>query len=493
MAIVDLRGFSFAYPGGASGADHQVLHDVDLTLEEGAFCVVSGPTGCGKTTLLRSLKPELAPRGKAEGIVRVLGCELAGPNTNPSSLPSAGDIGFVSQDPAAQVVCDTVLAELAFGLENAGCDPATMRRRVAEVASFLGIEHWLHRRTADLSGGHLQLLNLASALALRPRLLVMDEPLAQLDPRSRDQLLMLLGRVNRELGVAVICSSHAPELFDGLATQRLELEPLPEVAALPEGGMATWGSVGNEAQSANASVSPASVELSPSPIALELRDVRFRYGREEPWVLRGIDLQVRAGQVHALVGGNGCGKTTLLRVMAGVERVRAGKVARNEGRLAYLPQDPKALLVCDSVAQELSEWRPKLGYSAADETAIAEQLGLSDLMGRHPMDLSGGQQQLLALAKVLLGKPRILLLDEPAKGLDPAAAGGLVRELRSLAAQGVAVVLVTHDLDLACVCADVVSLLFDGELACTEPASAFFRGNAVYRPHRECRLFGALR
>ena len=221
--------------------------------------------------------------------------------------------------------------------------------------------------------------------------------------------------------------------------------------------------------------------------------MRFRYAREEPWVLRGLSLQVRRGQVHALVGGNGCGKTTLLRVLAGVERVRTGRVLRAGGRLAYLPQDPKALFVCDTVSEELSEWRPKLGYEQADELALAQKLGLAELLERNPLDLSGGQQQLLALAKVLLGKPQILLLDEPGKGLDPGAAATLVRELRALAAEGVAVVLVTHDLDLAAACADVVSLLFDGELACTEPAAEFFQGNTVYRANRTSRLFGALR
>ena len=471
MAIVELQGYSFVYEGVAGTPASPVLQGVDLVLDEGAFCVVSGPTGCGKTTLLRSLKPELAPRGATSGVLRVLGCELVEPQAG-GSAPAAGDVGFVSQDPAAQVVCDTVLAELAFGLENAGTEPALMRRRVAEVASFLGIEGWLHRRCAELSGGQLQLLNLASALALRPQLLVLDEPLAQLDPRSRDQFLMLLGRANRELGIAVVCSSHAPELYEGLASQWLQLGPLPEPAELP----------------ARTGAFPAS-----STPALELRDVRFRYAREEPWVLRGLSLQVRSGQVHALVGGNGCGKTTLLRVMAGVERVRTGRVLRAGGRLAYLPQDPKALFVCDTVSEELSEWRPKLGYAREDELALAERFGLSRLLERNPLDLSGGQQQLLALAKVLLGKPQVLLLDEPGKGLDPGAAATLVRELRTLAAEGVAVVLVTHDLDLAAACADVVSLLFDGELACTEPAAEFFQGNTVYRANRTSRLFGALR
>ena len=471
MARVELQGYSFAYEGAGSTPGQQILAGVDLVLDEGAFCVVSGPTGCGKTTLLRSLKPELAPRGEASGVLRVLGCELVGPQAG-GSTPAAGDVGFVSQDPAAQVVCDTVLAELAFGLENAGTEPALMRRRVAEVAGFLGIESWLHRRCAELSGGQLQLLNLACALALRPQLLVLDEPLAQLDPRSRDQFLMLMGRANRELGIAVVCSSHAPELYEGLASQWLQLGPLPEPDEL------------------SARSVPSATAGEP---VLELRDVRFRYAREEPWVLRGLSLQVRRGQVHALVGGNGCGKTTLLRVLAGVERVRTGRVLRAGGRLAYLPQVPKALFVCDTVSEELSEWRPKLGYEQADELALAQKLGLAELLERNPLDLSGGQQQLLALAKVLLGKPQILLLDEPGKGLDPGAAATLVRELRALAAEGVAVVLVTHDLDLAAACADVVSLLFDGELACTEPAAEFFQGNTVYRANRTSRLFGALR
>ena len=579
VAIVRAEGFSFWYPLGKAGAGERggrvsapaaegaragasssartcvpdnalrVLDRVSFSLDEGEFCTVAGPSGCGKTTLLRSLKPELAPTGAYAGTVEALGVALVRDGQRASELDaraSAEGIGFVMQDPAAQIVCDTVWHELAFCLENLGMPQEAMRRRVAEVAHFFGIEPWMRARTETLSGGQMQLVNLAAVLAVRPRLLLLDEPCAQLDPHARQQFLLMLARVNRELGVTVMMATHAPEDVEELATRRLDLGDVGRIGAredalaalrasgraaaappTPAGGSAAAGRpaptgsapIATEGSTLTASA-PAAVGVpaptgstpaaaasprfaafgalrarsqgAPSP-AIEAREVFFRYERSAPWVLRGLDVSVERGRVHAFVGGNGCGKTTLLKVLAGAASPQRGRVRNNlAASQALLPQDPKALLVCDTVDEELAEWQERCGYSRADVQATMERFGLADLGGRCPYDLSGGQQQKLAFAKQLLTGAQLLFLDEPTKGLDPASCAECARTVRELAEEGRTVVMVTHDLNFAAVCADTVSLVFDGELACTEPAAKFFASNLVYRPDDASRLYGAL-
>lgn len=475
MMDVSIRNFSFAYPGHGNAP---ILEDISLEVEQGALCVVTGPTGCGKTTLLRCLKPELAPHGVRGGAIEVLGCKLG--DTSEGSRPSPTDIGYVMQDPAAQIVCDTVWHELAFGLENAGTPQHEMRRRIAEVAHFFGIEPIMHAATDNLSGGQQQIVNLAAVLALRPRLLVLDEPCAQLDPEARRRFLHLLSRVNLELDITVIISTHAPEDTRGIASQSLDLGHLAPSATRADMETrleARWNAW----------------EASGKRPVLVARDLHVRYDPASPWILRGLDLTVAAGEVSAVVGGNGCGKSTLLKALAGTVRPQRGSVDNREAaRQAYLPQDPKALLVCDTVADELDEWRCRCGYTEQEEQDMLERMGLAGLSHRHPFDLSGGQQQKLAIAKLLLTRPRLLFLDEPTKGLDPDAAADIIGVLRDLADTGCTVVMVTHDLDVALAAADEVSMLFDGELACTEPTREFFARNLLYRPHDSSRLFGAL-
>ena len=477
VRIVD---YTFAYPGGEPVLDH-----VSLEVAEGAFCVVVGPTGCGKTTLLRALKPELARAGSHAGTIEVLGHTLVRDGRVTGELSperSAREIGFVAQDPAAQIVCDTVWHELAFGLENIGTPAPEMRRRIAEVAHFFGIEALMHAACEELSGGQQQLVNLAAVLALRPRLIVLDEPTAQLDPHARRQFLYLLGRVRRELGITVMLSTHAPEETETLATQTLTMGTLSPLA---------------RREDAERLLEPrrrtCEHALAAAATVLAAHDLHVRYRREDPWVLRGVDLAVRRGTIHLIVGGNGCGKSTLLAALAGVRAPQRGSVDNAlAGRQALLPQDPKALFVCDTVAEELAEWHDRCGYTAAEERALVARLSLTGLEGASPLDLSGGQQQKLALAKLLLTKPELLFLDEPTKGLDPASAAECAEMLHELADAGCTIVGVTHDLDFACAVADEVSMLFDGEIACTEPARAFFAHNLIYRPHDASRFFGAL-
>lgn len=488
MAIVDVCGFSFAYPGDGADRDAAwVLRDVTLSVEEGSFCVLTGPTGCGKTTLLRSLKPELAPVGERAGRVDVLGISLVidgGTADSMAPRDSAALIGYVMQDPDAQIVCDTVWHEIAFGLENIGMPQDAMRRRIADVAHFLGIEPWMRANTETLSGGQKQLVNLAGVLALRPRLLLLDEPTAQLDPNARRLFLMALERVNRELGITVIMATHAPEDVERMATQRVEMGPIGEPGKRADVERALLTRWGGRRALLNGS--------QPVP-AIEAQEVFFRYERTALWVLRGVDVRVRQGSVHAFVGGNGCGKSTLLKVLSGIAKPQRGRLDNAlRASQAMLPQDPKTLFVCDSVAEELDEWRQRCGYAKADEAKMLERFGLAAHAAQHPYDLSGGQQQKLAFAKLLLTGARLLLLDEPTKGLDAQACADAVRIVRGLADEGRTVALVTHDLDFAFACADEVSMLFDGEIACTQPTGDFFVENLVYRPNGESRLFGAL-
>lgn len=498
VPAVRVQGYSFAYPPGEGEAAENVLDNVNLFVQQGAFCVLVGATGSGKTTLLRSLKPELAPVGKATGAIQVLGRSLcatasisaagskltaaASPASPITPLESAQLIGYVMQDPSAQIVCDTVWHELAFGLENLGVEPDQMRRRVAEVAHFFGIEPWVRSKTEDLSGGQKQLVNLAAVLALRPSVLLLDEPTAQLDPNAVKQFLFMLSRVNRELGITVIMATHSPEDVRFYATQRIDLS--------------NPGTSGTFLQ-AKAALLPyfqqRCAHLANVQPVLTAHDVHVRFSRHAPWVLRGVNFQVKRASVHALVGGNGCGKTTLLRCLAGVLAPQRGRINNVlAASQALLSQDPKALLVCDTVLEELMEWAPRCGYSKAEATAMAQRFALTPQLNQHPFDLSGGQQQKLAIAKLLLAQPEMLFLDEPTKGLDPTSCANLSRVLKQLAQDGKTIVLVTHDLDFAFATADEVSMLFDGELVCTEPTQDFFANNLIYRPNTESRLFGLI-
>lgn len=500
---VVVQDFGFQYPRQGSADAREAVRGVSFQVEQGAFCVMTGSTGSGKTTLLRCMKPELAPVGARSGSLSVLGYELFGVSGDGargmgagaaaeraagddlpvmSPLESAQSIGFVMQDPSAQIVCDTVWHELAFGLENIGMSQDQMRRRVAEVAHFFGIEPWIHSSTESLSGGQKQLVNLAAVLALRPRLLLLDEPTVQLDPNAVKQFVFLLSRVNRELGITVVMATHSPEDVEAHATQFVRLDNA--VAAASREQAARVLAPRRAARAA---------KLAGEEPAISVRGLHYRFERKLPWVLRGVDLDIAQGGVRAIVGGNGCGKTTLLRCIAGVLKPQRGSMKnRLAGSQALLPQDPKALLVCDSVMEELMEWSGRCGYDRAQAVEVAHRFGLDELLDSHPYDLSGGQQQKLALAKLLLAKPRLLLLDEPTKGLDPYSSAGLSRIIRDLADQGTTIVLVTHDLDFAFVVADQISMLFDGEVACSEPAEEFLANNLVYCPNAKSRLFGAI-
>ena len=465
VPAIEVRGLSFAYPG----TDAAVLEGLDWSVPQGAFALLVGGTGSGKSTLLSLLKPEIAPTGELAGERRVLGENVADMDVR----TSAERVGYVFQDPENQIVCETVWHEMAFGLENLGLARDEMRRRVAETSYFFGLEDWLHRDTDTLSGGRKQLLSLAAVLALRPRVLLLDEPTSQLDPVAEKNFLHALFRVNRELGCTVVVATHQPRPMLEYATRayRIEGGRVREVADLASLG-------GREGLLALDSCQPAQ---GTALGAATIREGWFRYDRASGWVLRGLDVAFSAGAVHAIVGGNGCGKSTMLSVLAKTVKLQRGCMVRGAASAALLPQNPKALLVAETVRDELMEWASTCGYDEAAAQGQAAHLGLAGLEARHPYDLSGGQRQLLALAKLLLIGPELLLLDEPTKGLDLASRRTIAHALRDHAQAGGTVIMATHDLDFAEQVADDVAMMFDGEIACLEPPADFFADNVFYR------------
>ena len=529
MPAIEVRGLSFAYPR----AEAAVLEGLDWSVPQGAFALLVGGTGSGKSTLLSLLKPEIAPTGECAGELRVLGENVADMDVR----ASAERVGYVFQDPENQIVCETVWHEMAFGLENLGMSRDEMRRRVAETSYFFGLEDWLHRDTDTLSGGRKQLLSLAAVLALRPCVLLLDEPTSQLDPVAEKNFLHALFRVNRELGCTVVVATHQPRPMLEYATcaYRIEGSRVREVADMASLGyrepllsddMSGWGAIrcakngvfsrregnlGSMEPSEGVSGAKNSPELDkssefvaqPLPLnspkasshadggrilqkmhggsATTLSEGWFRYDRAGGWVLRGLDVAFSAGAVHAIVGGNGCGKSTMLSVLAKTAKLQRGRMVRGAASAALLPQNPKALLVAETVRDELMEWASTCGYDESAARELAARLGLDGLEARHPYDLSGGQRQLLALAKLLLIGPELLLLDEPTKGLDLASRRIIAHALREHAQTGGTVIMATHDLDFAEQVADDIAMMFDGEIACTEPPADFFADNVFYR------------
>ncbi len=526
---IEVRGLRFAYPG----AEAPVFEELDWCVPQGAFALLVGGTGSGKSTLLSLLKPEISPTGECSGELRVLGESVADMDVR----ASAERVGYVFQDPENQIVCETVWHEMAFGLENLGMSRDEMRRRVAETSYFFGLEDWLHRDTDTLSGGRKQLLSLAAVLALRPRVLLLDEPTSQLDPVAEKSFLHALFRVNRELGCTVVVATHQPRPMLGYATCAYRIEggrvcEVADIASLGHreelfsgevpGWVASWRAKNGVFSSASgqlgsldpragapgaekglksdksgefeAQILPQDDSGAPSRAggcrilpkmhagsATTLAGSWFRYDRASGWVLRGLDASFSAGAVHAVVGGNGCGKSTMLSVLAKTVKLQRGRMVRAAASAALLPQNPKALLVAETVRDELMEWASTCGYDEAVARERAASLGLSGLDGRHPYDLSGGQRQLLALAKLLLIGPELLLLDEPTKGLDLASRRIIARALRDHAEAGGTVIMATHDLDFAEQVADDIAMMFDGEIACMEPPTDFFADNVFYR------------
>jgi energy-coupling factor transport system ATP-binding protein len=413
----------------AYGAGEPALRDVSLRIGEDERIAVLGASGSGKSTLLRALAG-LVPHfhgGTFAGSVVVAGRDTR--ETRPGEL--AGTVASVFQDPEDQIVMARVANEVAFGLENIGTDPAEIWPRTEEALAAVGAEHLAERAAAELSGGELQRVALASALALRPRLLLLDEPTSQLDPAAADAFFAIIER----LECAVVVSEQRPA------------RPLARVdrVLFMDAGRIVLDAPRDEAVSWLRAHRPLYLPHEPE-LACRARSVSFAYGDQR--VLDGVSLDVRRGEVVALTGPNGAGKTTLALIACGLLRPVAGEVAH--GRAAYLAQDPGRHVVTERVLDEVA-----LGAGEERAREALAKVGLSDLADRHPRDLSSGERERLALAAVLALEPELLVLDEPTRGVDPERKAELARLLRA-EAPGRGTLVVTHDLPWVAEVADRV-------------------------------------
>ena len=471
--ILAIQNLSFAY---ALAPNSKVIEDFSCKVYAGHISLLLGPTGSGKSTILSLIKPEIAPHGKQDGSIIVCGQEVS----TMTQAQSVDTIAFVPQTASRALVCETPLKELAFGLENRGVSEKEMRRRIFETVSFFGMESLLHKRNCELSGGEQQLVALAAALVMRPKLLLLDEPTSQLDPFAQKNFTALLERVARELNVAVLVATHDVTAFEHLADARICLD-----GEKPDALRADSSS--RQALCPRSSApNQASTAADNSPV-LEFSAVTFAYPQSEQLVLNKCSLEVAGREIRALVGGNGSGKSTLLKLAAGILRPRRGRFYNQlQQSQGYIPQNPELLFTCQSVGEELVQWQQSGAYSDQDVQDLLEASGLlarttyQKLMSSHPYDLSGGQQQLLALVKVMLTKARLLILDEPTKGLDAPTKEAVINLLSYAQAEGATILVATHDMQLISRVADNVSLVFDGQISLTEPNSEFFENSWVW-------------
>lgn len=529
MAHIEIENLSFAYP---VAANRKILDNINLSFEKGEYIVLCGKSGSGKTTLLKQLKSVLAPNGIKEGRVLIDGV----PAEELSIRQQAEKIGYVMQNPDDQIVTDKVWHELAFGLESLGCEQSEMRARVAEMACYFGIQSWFHKNVSELSGGQKQLLNLASVMAMQPEILILDEPTGQLDPIAASDFLNTVRKINIELGTTVIITEHRLEDIFHAADRAVVIENGKIIANAPprqaaaqlyeeknemfaatpapvrifseckgegecpltvrEGRKWLENLFGERDMSEKDGITsgekhPEEADLlfENSEIVLSVKEAWFRYEKELPDVLKGVDIQVPKAAIYAIVGGNGAGKSTFLKSICGICRPYRGKIKifgkaaekykgseLFENCIAMLPQDPKSLFVGKTLRLDLEE----MTKDSEEIQRIAELCEVTNLLESHPYDLSGGEQQRGALAKVLLTHPKILLLDEPTKGIDcffKAKLSGIFKKLKE---QGITVVMVSHDVEFCAENADIVGMFFDGQIISSGTPESFFGHNSFY-------------
>ena len=518
MDLLTVKDLSFTYPNAAQ----KTLDGISFSVRRGSFTLLCGYTGCGKTTLLRLLKPELAPFGERTGSI-----EYAPVFGTP---PKPHEIGMVTQDPDAQIVTDKVWHELAFGPENMGLPQEEIRVRTGETASYFGLAQKFGADVSSLSGGEKQLLSLAAAVITDPKLLLLDEPTSQLDPVTARHFLETLQRLNRDFGVTVLLVEHRLEEVFGMADTVLAMDGGKLIACdTPKGvcaalrgsrlfpGFPSAARLWDALDAAGAPpvtvregkamldealgdavlpFAPPAAKEKGEPL-LTAKGLWFRYQKDAPDVLKGLSLTLHKGEICSILGANGVGKTTLLRLIAGLEKPYHGKIKLNgkdlagykrgslyKNGIAMLPQDPGTVFLKDTVRGDLISLLETLGHKKEAAAALAEQAaenyGVTPFLEKNPCDLSGGERQKCALAKLLLTDPQLLLLDEPTKGLDAFSRGQLAEVLRDLAAQGRAVLTVTHDVEFAASVSHTAAMLFNGELLASGTPHEFFRNNTFY-------------
>lgn len=557
MNLVEIKDFGFSYPESS----RKVLEHVNLNIKEGTLNVIMGRSGCGKSTLLRQLKSVLAPAGEKEGEILYRNIPLRDTDHRTQSQ----EIGFVMQNPDNQIVTDKVWHELAFGLESLGYDNATIRLRVAEMASYFGIQKWFYKNVSELSGGQKQLLNLASVMAMHPSLLILDEPTSQLDPIAASDFLETVKKINRDIGTTVLLTEHrlqdiipyADRVFvmdegtlflEGtpreIGTKLKEHHhgmflsmPVPmQIYAGTESALTCpltvsegrqWireyieekGIKKEQIQQANQRLEKKGEknenettgffghfkrQKENTPPAIQMKDVWFRYEKDSPDVIQDLSLEVKKGEFYALVGGNGTGKSTTLSLLGRVHQPYSGRIYLDGkdlrsfsdrelycGYLGVMPQNPQSIFLKKTVLEDLysvvggKKEKPSSEYpiSMKKEKAIEGIVSLTHLEGllnRHPYDLSGGEQQRLALAKVLLLRPKILLMDEPTKGMDAEYKEELGSILKKLQSHGMTIFMISHDVEFVAEYADTTGLFFEGNVVTSKKTRDFFAGNNFY-------------
>ncbi len=531
MEILRVDNLEFSYPNKSKKA----LDKINFTVEEGDFVLICGESGCGKSTLLRHLKPELSPYGKKSGDIYYYNKNI----NEYLQIETASQIGYVLQNLDAQLVTDKVWHELAFGLENLGLDTQTIRIRVAEMASFFGIQKWFRKDVSELSGGQKQLLNLASIMVMQPKILILDEPTSQLDPIASKDFIDTLVRINKELSTTIIITEHNLEEIFSIADKVIVIEDGKIIAnnnprnivevlsnkshnmfkALPtpnkiyyslkedinnnltcpltvkEGKK--WITDNFEDIKINKIEKEESFENINNDIVIEVKDLYFKYQRNAEPILRNISFKVYKGEIYTILGGNGTGKTTTLGIISKQLKLQRGKVIINnkdlkkynnkslyKENLAMLPQNPQSLFVHETLRSDLEE---VLILRNIDKEKIKEDidkvsklLNIVDLLENHPYDLSGGELQRAGLAKIMLLNPSIILLDEPTKGLDAHHKEDIANVLIKLKERGLTLVIVSHDIEFSARYSDRCAMFFDGTVVSESSPRKFFNGNSFY-------------
>ena len=531
MEALKISNLTFAY----SGSEKKVLNDINFSVQNGDFVTICGRSGCGKSTLLRHLKPSLTPYGTLEGNVFLYGKDIKSVDLR----TEASAIGYVLQNPDNQVVTDKVWHELAFGLESLGYDNNTIRKRVAEMASFFGIQTWFTKLVTELSGGQKQLLNLASIMVMQPKILLLDEPTSQLDPIATVDFLNTIKRINVELGTTIIIAEHHLDdvlplsdrvivmdegkiitdtypskvgpilhmknqiMFNALPVSirvAVELGTTKSPVTIKEGRKWLSSYIAKEDTMWNfykeEQNKEAKIDKNEEAI-IKISEAWFRYDKKGEDIIKDLSLNVSKGQVYSIVGGNGTGKTTMLRLIAGLCEPYRGTVKfinedvykkREEilgtSKIVLMPQNPQALFVKKTVELDLKEVLKgrKIKKSEANEKLeyIVNYFGIEYLLKNHPYDLSGGEQQIVALSKILMLEPEVVLLDEPTKGLDSFFKYKLGSVIKKLKKDGVTIIIVSHDLDFCAEYSDMCSMFFNGSIVSTDTPDKFFSNNSFY-------------
>lgn len=535
MEILRVDGLKFSYPNQLKKA----LNNINFSIDEGDFVLICGESGCGKSTLLRHLKPELSPHGQVSGDIYYYSQKI----NDYSSKQLASEIGYVLQNPDSQIVTDKVWHELAFGLENMGLDTQSIRLRVAEMASFFGIQGWFRKNVNDLSGGQKQLLNLASIMAMQPKILILDEPTSQLDPIAAKDFIDTLVRINKELSTTIIMTEHNLEDIYSVCDKVIVMEdgkvicndtnykvadilsgdknhkmfkslPTPskiynQLNEYLEGANKSPLTVKDCRQWLNDSMDEVTItklddtetEINISKkdreIAIELKDVYFQYNKISEPTIRDLSFKVYKGEIYSILGGNGTGKSTTLSLVARQRKPQRGKIFINnieikkynnkslyENNLALLPQNPQSLFVFETVREDLEEvlilQNKDREYIDKEVKRVSKLLDIEHLLEHHPYDLSGGELQRAGMAKVMLLNPKIILLDEPTKGLDAYCKEEIGKMLMKLRDMGVTIVVVSHDIEFSARYSDRCAMFFDGSIVSEGTPREFFLGNNFY-------------